>query len=63
MTRRNLILEAQGVGLGLSTARGLVEALGGSIEIGTHRKCGTRVIFSIIVKEKFCERYVTLQDV
>jgi K+-sensing histidine kinase KdpD len=55
MTRRNLILEAQGVGLGLSTARGLVEALGGNIEIGTHRRWGTRVIFSIVVKEKFCE--------
>ena len=41
----------------------MVEALGGNIEIGTHRRWGTRVIFSIVVKEKFCEQYVTLKDV
>ena len=39
-----------GMGLGLSTANALVEALGGSIHIETEQNVGTKVTFSVVTE-------------
>ena len=53
MDRHNSILEAKGVGLGLSTARALLASLGGKIEIGTNKGEGTKVIFSMAMSNEY----------
>lgn len=62
MDDNNMILEAKGVGLGLSTARALVLSLGGKIEIGTNEGEGTKVLFSMVVENKPTNKIVTLRD-
>jgi hypothetical protein len=62
MDRNNTIIEAKGVGLGLSTARALLMSLGGKIEIATSKGEGTKVMFSMFVENKPVIRNVTLKD-
>ena len=62
MDRNNTIIEAKGIGLGLSTARALLMSLGGKIEIATYKGEGTKVIFSMFVESRPATLNVTLKD-
>jgi K+-sensing histidine kinase KdpD len=46
--------EKHGIGIGLSTAKMLCEALGGNLEINSN-KTGTRVKFSVLTTNEQCD--------
>jgi len=43
---------SHGVGIGLSTARALTDALGGTIKIKSQKKLGTTITFTTLVNSK-----------